>query len=123
MANVRKVLLFNSNLSFSLNSIALPKIKPYFLGFEMKAVITSPAPMPMKMDATNNNADVLRNINPTPTPISVVPPMAHELLSLLSSTSISSSIYSPPLTLWGMGCLARSCTYLLCAGKVPAAKW
>jgi hypothetical protein len=63
------------------------------LGFEIKAATTSPDPIPIKMDATKNNADVLRNINPTPTPISVVPPMAHELLSLLWSTSNSSSNY------------------------------
>jgi hypothetical protein len=61
----------------------------------MKEAITSPDPIPIKMDATKNITDVLRNINPTPTPIRVVPPMAHELLSLLLSTSNSSSIYSP----------------------------
>jgi len=53
----------------------------------MKEAITSPAPIPIKMDATKNNTDVLRNINPTPTPIRVVPPMAHELLSLLLGLS------------------------------------
>ncbi|MCJ7658096.1 MAG: hypothetical protein MUO67_02985, partial [Anaerolineales bacterium] len=67
----------------------------YSLTLEMKEAIKSPDPIPIKMDATKNKTDVLRNINPTPTPIRVAPPMAHEPLSLLLSTSNSSSIYSP----------------------------
>ena len=67
----------------------------HFLALEMKEVITSPAPIPIKIDAIKNNAEVLRNMNPTPIPIRVVPPMAHELLSLLLSTSNSSRIHLP----------------------------
>jgi len=48
---------------------------------DIKEAITRPAPIPMRIDATNRRGDVLRNINPTPIPISVVPPMTHELLS------------------------------------------
>ena len=61
----------------------------------MTEAITSPDPIPIKMDATKNNTDVLRNISPTPTPIRVVPPMAQELLSLLFSTSNSSFFIRP----------------------------
>ena len=39
----------------------------------MMEAITRPDPIPIKMDATKNNTDVLRNISPTPTPIRVVP--------------------------------------------------
>ena len=41
----------------------------------IKGAITRPAPIPMRIDATNIKPDVLRNMKPTPTPISVVPPM------------------------------------------------
>ena len=50
---------------------------------EIKEAITRPAPNPMKIDATNNKADVLRNMNPTPRPIRVVPEITHVLLSFL----------------------------------------
>ena len=36
----------------------------------------------MSMEATKNRADSSRKTNPTPIPMSVVPPMAHVLLSL-----------------------------------------
>jgi len=61
----------------------------------MKEAIKRPDPIPIKMDARKNMTDVLRNINPTPTPIRVVPPIAHELLSLFLSTLNYSSICSP----------------------------
>ena len=48
---------------------------------EIKGAITRPTPIPMRIDATNINADVFRNMNPTPIPISGVPPMTHVLLS------------------------------------------
>ena len=48
---------------------------------EIKGANTRPAPIPITIDATNIRADVLRNMNPTPRPISVVPPMTHALLS------------------------------------------
>jgi len=48
---------------------------------EIKGANTRPAPIPMRIDATNIRTDVLRNMNPTPRPISVVPPMTHALLS------------------------------------------
>ena len=54
----------------------------YLLSLEIKEVITTPSPIPMSIDATNNRADSLRKMNPTPIPISVVPPIAHVLLSL-----------------------------------------
>ena len=53
----------------------------YFYSLEIKEVITRPDPIPMRIDATKNRVDVLKNINPTPIPISVVPPMTHVLLS------------------------------------------
>ena len=55
----------------------------YFSRFliEIKDAITRPTPIPMRIEATNIRADVLRNMNPTPSPISVVPPMTHVLLS------------------------------------------
>ena len=48
-------------------------------------VITRPRPIPINIDATNNRADVRRKMNPTPIPISVVPPMTHEPLSFFLS--------------------------------------
>ena len=48
---------------------------------EIKGANTRPAPIPIRIDATNIRADVLRNMNPTPRPISVVPPIIHVLLS------------------------------------------
>ena len=65
---------------------------------EIRAVITRPTPIPMRIDAINSRADVLRNMNPTPIPISVVPPMTHELLSsflFVLFMLISSFIYFP----------------------------
>jgi hypothetical protein len=50
---------------------------------DTKDVITRPDPIPIKMDATNNRTDVLRNIDQTPTPITVAPPIHHESLSFL----------------------------------------
>ena len=47
---------------------------------EIKEAITRPTPIPMRIDATNIRADVLRNMKPTTRPISVVPPMTHVLL-------------------------------------------
>ena len=44
--------------------------------------ITKPRPIPIQIQATNMRGDVLRKINPIPRPISVVPPMAQELLSV-----------------------------------------
>ncbi len=57
--------------------------KLYFCRFmvEIKEAITRPTPIPIRIDATNIRADVLRNMNPTPRPMSVVPPIIHELLS------------------------------------------
>ncbi len=57
----------------------------YFFSLETNEAITRPNPIPIKIDATKNKAEVLRNINPTPIPISVVPPMIHELLSIFLS--------------------------------------
>jgi hypothetical protein len=54
----------------------------YVFSLEIKEVITSPSPIPMIIDATKNRGEAFRNMNPTPTPISVVPPIAHGLLSL-----------------------------------------
>ena len=48
---------------------------------EIKEAITRPAPNPIRIDAINNRADVLRNMNPTPRPIRVVPEITHVLLS------------------------------------------
>jgi len=48
---------------------------------EIKEAITRPAPNPMRIDAINNRAEVLRNMNPTPRPIRVVPEITHVLLS------------------------------------------
>jgi len=42
---------------------------------------TRPTPNPIRIEATNNKGDDGRKKNPTPTPIMIVPPMAHELLS------------------------------------------
>ena len=53
-----------------------------FFSLEIKEVITRPSPIPMSIDATKNRGDTLRKTNPTPIPISVVPPMAHVLLSI-----------------------------------------
>lgn len=57
--------------------------RPHLCRFrlDIKEAITRPAPTPMRMDATNIRADVLRNMKPTPRPISVVPPITHVLLS------------------------------------------
>ena len=74
---VKRILLF----------LALHTVYPFDQFLETKGAITRPEPIPIKMDATNNRADVLRNIKPTPTPIIVVPPITHELLSLFLSTS------------------------------------
>ena len=62
----------------------------HFFSLESKEVITRPEPIPMRIDATKNRADVLRNMNPTPIPISVVPPMTHVLLSSFLFILISS---------------------------------
>jgi hypothetical protein len=69
-------------------------VYPFNQFLDTKGAITRPDPIPIKMDATNNRADVLRNIKPTPTPIIVVPPITHELLSLFLSTS------DTPLLFW-----------------------
>ena len=47
---------------------------------EIMETITRPRPIPINIDATNNRGDVRRKMNPTPIPISVVPPIAHKLL-------------------------------------------
>ncbi len=62
-------------------------VYPFNQFLETKGAITRPAPIPIKIDATNNRADVLSNIKPTPTPMIVVPPTTHELLSFFISTS------------------------------------
>ena len=51
----------------------------HFFSLEIMGANTRPKPIPMRIDATKNRADVLRKINPTPIPISVVPPTTHEL--------------------------------------------
>jgi hypothetical protein len=47
------------------------------------AVRTNPNPMPAIKQATNQIGEVCRKKRPTPKPISVVPPIAQELLSFL----------------------------------------
>jgi hypothetical protein len=56
----------------------------------MIAAITTPKPIPINIDATNNSAEVCKKINPTPIPRSVIPPMIHELLSELFFVSFIS---------------------------------
>jgi len=46
--------------------------------------MTSPAPIPTKIDATNNKAEVSRNMKPTPSPISVVPQLPKLLYSFFT---------------------------------------
>lgn len=52
--------------------------EPFFV---KKDAITKPKPMYMKKDATNQKTDDWSNINPTPTPMTVIPPMAYAPLS------------------------------------------
>jgi len=47
----------------------------------MMDVMTSPKPIPIIILATNMIGEVCTKINPTPTPIMVIPPMAQVLLS------------------------------------------
>jgi len=68
-------------------------VYPFNQFLETKGAITRPNPIPIKMDATNNRTDVLRNIKPTPTPITVVPPITHELLSFFISISNSPLLF------------------------------
>lgn len=60
---------------------------------EISGAITRPAPIPMRTEATNSNAEVRRKMNPTPTPTSVVPPITHVLLSPSVATESSSACY------------------------------
>jgi len=55
----------------------------YYCSFlhEIIGASTRPIPNPISMEATNNKGEDGRKKNPTPTPIMIVPPIAHELLS------------------------------------------
>jgi len=55
----------------------------YAVLFGIKGAITKPSPNPIKIQAINRSAEVLRKMNPMPRPIIVDPAIAHELLSVL----------------------------------------
>ncbi len=86
----------------------LDTIYPFHQFLEMKGAMTRPAPIPIRMDAINNRTDVCRNIKPTPTPITVVPPTTHELLSHFLSTFIHLVNSSSILAFKNQACIDSS---------------
>jgi hypothetical protein len=44
------------------------------------ATMSRPIPIPISSEATNHSTDVFKKISPTPNPMSVHPPIAHEAL-------------------------------------------